>query len=1460
MAFNAGAIEATLTLNRNPFTAGLLAAQRQAQAFARRRYEVTLTPKLDQAALTRIRTTLNRTVGTVTLRPQLDRAAFDRIRNTLNRTVGRVTIRPNLDQEAFQRIRERINRTVGRINVELRLDPANLLAIRAQIALLRPTITVDLRYDRDALNDLSNRIRELNENARNGASAFRDYGDSGGRAFSHMDRTLRLVLALLPLLLPIAGAAITGLLGLLGALTAAITTAGLGVGAFAAVAVPAFNRVKDAVAAGQVEIDKLPDGLRQAANSMVGFNKAYERLQELTNRRVGLAMAAGFDAATAAVRTLHPLIDATSNAFVRIGRMAEQYFGSAHWRNFVNLLSENMVPIMTKLFEIVAYLTRAIFNLTEAFMPMATWLLDGIVTGMKDFAQWAANLSSDPRFPDWVEKAKESLKRFWEFLVAVTKFIFEFSYALAPLGSAIFNVLAIIFAGLSKMPPEWLNGIALGLSAIFAAMIFGASGPVGIVIGVLAGIAAALGTLYSTNESVRGSVDALATSLRTNLAPIWDTIQSNLQTKVLPAWESLMALYRENLLPVINLLAAAFEDKVYPALGRVADTLTGKLIPSFLQFMEDIEPFTTFVLETLGVLAIDAIEKLLEVFDYVLKEIAATLDIVGGAFAGDWDRFWQGINDSYAAKVTLFDDLFGEMMNDIVITLTEEKDIIKSDWDGLWEGMKTTLLEESELIKTEANGIWPSIRSTLIEEGEIIKNNWNQMWVDLRTTFVEEGDLINTEWNSLWESFAIVFTEESTNLLNEWNGMWKSFTTILQEEVKNWEIGVEQAWNNLFNIQDEQQIRVNDSWNIFWESMANNKKEKSDRIDREWKELWDSIRGNQETRQVEVDNSWNTFWEQIAVNKKTKEDRINREWGEFWTTLRTNQDEQQKRVDESWDIFWTDVDRRFGDWWRGILAGWEGFSNDFIARTNEFVRKTGESIGRIGEFFKAPINWIIDVVINGGIIKAWNDLMRMVGAPGIGSVSRIGASFSGGGSTVGGPQEFAAGGPILGGIPGKDSVPILTMPGEYVLSKRAVESMGGLSAVDSMHRSARRGANINRGASETHAGGLIGFQAGGPIWQSLWSLVKGAFSGARLTSSYRPGDPGYHGRGGGSAIDVAGPTPMNMPAMAQINQWIASRYGSQSAELIHTPGINLLNGRPHTYGAGTRADHYDHVHWAMANHPGGAGGALGGLISQVVSWWSQIGGQATSMLNAVMPGAIPGFSGSMAPGGLAMIRKMIANVLEAAKTKLSNMFTTIFTGGGGDVSGISGPVVEQVRQVAARYGWDQGPQWDAIVRLVQKESSWNPNAANPSSSARGLFQKMTSLHGPVEATPAGQAQWGLNYIRGKYGTPSAALAFHDRNNWYDNGGVLRPGATLALNGTGQNEFVNTPDQLNNLFNKGYEAGMQAMGGRDTLVAAKLDELLELIDKRGAGATINQYLSNSDPNENARATVLALRMS
>jgi len=107
----------------------------------------------------------------------------------------------------------------------------------------------------------------------------------------------------------------------------------------------------------------------------------------------------------------------------------------------------------------------------------------------------------------------------------------------------------------------------------------------------------------------------------------------------------------------------------------------------------------------------------------------------------------------------------------------------------------------------------------------------------------------------------------------------------------------------------------------------------------------------------------------------------------------------------------------------------------------------------------------------------------------------------------------------------------------------------------------------------------------------------------------------------------------------------------------------------------------------------------------------------------------------------------------------------------------------------------QGDQFGALDFIFTKESGWDPWAVNPSSGAKGIPQALG--HGNVFALGDWKAQvdWGIDYMDQRYGSPNAAAAYWRSHNYYDQGGILPPGTSLATNNTGQNEHVLTPSQM-----------------------------------------------------------------
>ncbi len=90
------------------------------------------------------------------------------------------------------------------------------------------------------------------------------------------------------------------------------------------------------------------------------------------------------------------------------------------------------------------------------------------------------------------------------------------------------------------------------------------------------------------------------------------------------------------------------------------------------------------------------------------------------------------------------------------------------------------------------------------------------------------------------------------------------------------------------------------------------------------------------------------------------------------------------------------------------------------------------------------------------------------------------------------------------------------------------------------------------------------------------------------------------------------------------------------------------------------------------------------------------------------------------------------------------------------------------RALVAEYGYDAS-QFSCLDSLYVSESNWRVDADNPSSSAYGIPQAMTSVHDlPADYYTSAEAQirWGLDYIERAYGSPCGAWAFKQGNGWY----------------------------------------------------------------------------------------------
>lgn len=458
---------------------------------------------------------------------------------------------------------------------------------------------------------------------------------------------------------------------------------------------------------------------------------------------------------------------------------------------------------------------------------------------------------------------------------------------------------------------------------------------------------------------------------------------------------------------------------------------------------------------------------------------------------------------------------------------------------------------------------------------------------------------------------------------------------------------------------------------------------------------------------------------------------------------------------------------------------------------------------RIRKAAADPVRWTIKNPFNEGLIRAWNKLNK---------------EFSVGRKIEPIALKFNRGGRVPGGAGNTDTVPAMLTPGEIVIRKEVAQAHKNfLLALNQGEPEAVQaaGGRWAKGPNKYRKGGIVA---------DTGSAYNAAILRAVKVAKRMDGKPYIYGGASFRGADCSG--FMSMLHNAIMNRPVARRAfttasfrdgrafgykpGLKSAFAIgNNPGVHMAgtlagtnveaggsHGRVAYGGPAVGADHKQfklRVHLPVAGGkfvPGGKGGggiSFADIVADAFKGAQRLSGQITRRF--------PG--NNMAVTSRGFMDKSLAAAEDYANKKLDDL---------GDLSGPTGgsPAVKRiVRAIAAQYGWGSGREWQALDQLIQRESGWDPTIKNPNSSAAGLFQKMTSIHGPLEPTIAGQARWGLNYIKNRYGSPSAALrAWMSRSpHWYDTGGILPPGLTSVYNGTGQHEFVLNQSQAQNVVDR-----------------------------------------------------------
>ena len=508
-------------------------------------------------------------------------------------------------------------------------------------------------------------------------------------------------------------------------------------------------------------------------------------------------------------------------------------------------------------------------------------------------------------------------------------------------------------------------------------------------------------------------------------------------------------------------------------------------------------------------------------------------------------------------------------------------------------------------------------------------------------------------------------------------------------------------------------------------------------------------------------------------------------------------------------------------------------------KAKDAVGKAWDGLRRVA---LKPVEFVVQTILNQGLIRG---------------VNKIGEQFGVKVDYIPWTIQLASGGNVPGWSPNDtaDNIPAWLTAREFVTRRWAAEKMrrrfpGALEYINkfgslpgyrhggTVFDSDRPGPRMGgprtspiRGARPADAG----------VWRQLKAWLAANVPGALVTSAYRPtmtatGKVSNHARG--LAVDIVGRAGTTM---GQIFNAILSKFGGSALELIYSPAgaRQVYRGRSHMYTGVTRANHFDHVHWAMGGFDGPA--AEGGGFS-IPNPFDVVGSAVKAML-----GKIPGANTLPARLATGMVGKLVDGVSSWFGEKASAVFGSM---GSSDPASSSAPGAgvtrwsSTVRQALSMLGEPLSLE-ATVLRRLNQESAGNARAVNnwDSNARRGTPSK--GLMQVIDPTFRAYAMPGYNsdiydplsnilasmrYAKSRYGSLAAAYnragGYAEGGDvvkplWYDSGGYLPPGLSLVANGTGRYETVRTHEQ--------EQALRSSMGGQIVVNGIRHDSVPEFVD-------------------------------
>jgi hypothetical protein len=1140
----------------------------------------------------------------------------------------------------------------------------------------------------------------------------------------------------------------------------------------------------------------------------------------------------GIVAATPALNQLKTFIGNISKELGHLADEAGHALSSPFWHDFFDFMNTTAGPSIDKVATAIGNFLKGAAGIMEAlyqpvFVPIMTWIGD-LAKRFADFGADAA-AGTSTSFNGFLQYVKDNGPKIRDLIEELAKLVGNIVSAMSGQGAGTLSVLVDVLKWINSLPPPVIKD----LIDLFIAMKLFKLG---------AGVVEGIGSIWGSLKNIRdaGGLKGVLGSLALGVVPLvlaYTFIEQDQgRFKDDPTGKN------PGTVPADPTSVSDYVQQGNAGLSSLGGGLGQLLSGHGTEGPGGLEQWSNdqrdLFNKQLGDIGNSPAGRLLKQITGAPTGPASATDSKGNqpggrASVGSGDNLLPGTKpadttnwwDASVAAPTrgFFEGIsknIGKWWTDDVWTPTKNfftglpKTISKLWNDNVWNPTRDFFTGLFKTInKWWTDNVWNPTRDFFTGLPKTISKWWNDnVWNPTRDFFTGLPKTINKWWtDNVWNPTRDFFAGLPKTISKWWNdNVWnptRDFFTGLPKTISKW--WTDNVWNPTRDFFADLPKTITKWWtDNVWNPTRDFFADLPKTITKWWTDnVWNPTRDFFTGLPGTIskwwnDNVWNPTRDFFTGLPKT----ITKWWNEnVWNPTRDFFTGLPDTVRKWWnDNVWNPTSDFFTGLGKDIAKWWhDRIESPLIDAVNTAGDRIGVAWRKIANFFRDPINWVIRTVIDDGILTGWNTVMGWIGQPGLAA------------KPLGDLPVYADGGPVHGpGTGTSDSIIARVSNGEYIVP--AATTARHLNFLEA----------LRQGQPEAVQA------AGGATNPSYPAFAAGGLVNAAQVAQAMNGKPYVWGGAGPNGADCSGyqsiitnalrgvPNPYSRVGTTDTFPWSGFAPGLGGAYAVGAfkgnpghmagtlAGVNVESGGPHNNvaygGPAAGADAGEFNVRAFLPQIGGefaSGGPGGGGGSQSVSWWSLLSGKVKDLFaGALNFGGMPARDSAVGDAIKRIPTGLVSSTVSALENKLSNLFTTIFTQTVPGTASPTGMALQGVVDAAAKpYGWGLGsPDWTPLSLLIGRESGWNPTAQNPHSTAYGMFQFLDAVWptvgGSKTSDPALQAQYGMRYIKNRYGNPKAAWGHETSMGWYDTGGALKPGWTSVFNGTGRNEHVLDPDQ------------------------------------------------------------------